>query len=142
MLSSIRARRLYITLPRSRAYLLTQPRTGHSWLATHAKLHRLREDDKCECGVKETVVHVLVNCPKLVNLRQKLRKEIGNAFNNMSIMLRGRGRGEQQSKVTISAQHSTLNAVLDFAEASHRFRSRAPDSGGNRIPRQSGKQRP
>ena len=63
---------MYGSLPRNRAYLLTQLRTGHSWLATHRKLHRLREDEECECGTKETVVHVLVDCPRLMELRQEL----------------------------------------------------------------------
>src|SRR5699024_6686248 len=43
-LPSIHTRRLYGPLPRNRAYLLIQLRTGHSWLATHAKLHRFRDD--------------------------------------------------------------------------------------------------
>jgi ribonuclease HI len=37
-LPSIRTRRMYGSLPRNRAYLLTQLRTGHSWLATYGKL--------------------------------------------------------------------------------------------------------
>ncbi|KAL3256503.1 hypothetical protein ABHI18_007559 [Aspergillus niger] len=36
--------------------LLTQLRTGHSWLATYGKQRRLRDDEKCECGATETVV--------------------------------------------------------------------------------------
>jgi ribonuclease HI len=43
----IRARRLYGSLSRNQAYLLTQLRTGHSWLATYGKLHRFRDDDRC-----------------------------------------------------------------------------------------------
>ena len=112
-LPSRHTRQLYDTLPRNRAYLLTQLRTGHSWLATHAKLHRFRDDDKCVCGGKETVVHVLVDCPQLRELRQKLREKIGNSFNNISSMLGGEGK-------------EVLNAVLDFAEASGRFYSRVP----------------
>jgi hypothetical protein len=42
---SIHTRRMYGSLPRNRAYLLTQLRTGHSWLATHGILHKFREDD-------------------------------------------------------------------------------------------------
>ncbi|KAL2009611.1 hypothetical protein VTN00DRAFT_5418 [Thermoascus crustaceus] len=94
-LPSVRARRLYSSLPRSRTYLLTQLRTGHSWLATHGKLHRLREDDRCECGAKETVVHVLVDCLKLRDQRRELRRKIEDAFNNTMFMLGGRG---QESK--------------------------------------------
>jgi hypothetical protein len=43
-LPSIRARRLYDSHPRNRAYLLAQMRTGHSWLATYGKLRRQCED--------------------------------------------------------------------------------------------------
>jgi hypothetical protein len=95
MLPSPRTRRLYDTLPRNRAYLLTQLRTGHSWLATHAKRHGFRDDEKCQCGAKETVVHVLVDCPRLKSLRQQLRRKIGEAFNEISTMLGGKGRAGQ-----------------------------------------------
>ncbi|KAJ8147650.1 hypothetical protein LV162_008857, partial [Aspergillus fumigatus] len=44
-LPSIRTRRMYGSLPRSRAYLLTQLRTGHSWLATHGKRYGLQDND-------------------------------------------------------------------------------------------------
>lgn len=45
--------------------------THHSWLVTHGKLNRHREDDKCVCDAKETVVHVRVDCPRLKELRQE-----------------------------------------------------------------------
>jgi hypothetical protein len=66
-------------------------------------------------------VHVLVDCPRLNTLRQKLRKDVGDAFNNVSLMLGGRGQSGQEGKISSSAQDSILNAVLDFAEASQRF---------------------
>jgi hypothetical protein len=72
-----------------------QFRTGHSWLATHGKLHQFREDDKCECGAAETAVDVLVDCPRLKVIRQELRRKIGIAFNDISDML---GRGSQGKK--------------------------------------------
>src|SRR5262249_4132685 len=122
-LPSIHTRHLYGTLPRNQAYLLIQLRTGHSWLASHAKRHQLREDDKCECGARETVTHILIDCPRLLTLRQKLRKEVGEAFNNISLMLGGRSRQEPK-KLDSSAQRGVVKAVLDFAEASVRFRSR------------------
>jgi hypothetical protein len=55
-LLSKRAQRLYGPLFRNRAYLLAQLRTGHSWLATHPKVLRFVEEDKCECGGKETTL--------------------------------------------------------------------------------------
>ncbi|KAI2874421.1 hypothetical protein CBS11852_10672 [Aspergillus niger] len=45
-LPAIRTRRLYGSLPRNRAYLLTQLRTGHTWLATYQKQHGFQDDDR------------------------------------------------------------------------------------------------
>ena len=125
-LPSVHTRWMYGSLPWNRAYLLTQLRTGHSWLAAHGKLHQFREDEECKCGAKETVVHVLVDCPRLKELRQELRKKVGDAFNNISCMLGGRGQEVKEGRLGSSAQESTIGAVLDFAEASQRFHSRAP----------------
>jgi hypothetical protein len=116
---------MYSSLSRNRAYLLTQLRTGHSWLATHGKPHKFREDNKCECGAIETVAHVLIDCPKLKDLRQNLRRKIGTAFNNMSSMLGGGSQGKKGRQDDMQ-DSSVLGAILDFAEASKRFQSRAP----------------
>ena len=133
-LPSIHTRRMYGSLPRNRAYLLTQLRTGYPWLATHGKLHRFREDEECECGAKETVIHVLVDCPRLKEPRQELRKKVRDAFNNISCMLGGRGQEGKEGRLSSSAQKSTIGAVLDFAEASQRFHSRAPRGPQNTTP--------
>jgi CO dehydrogenase/acetyl-CoA synthase beta subunit len=97
--------------------LLTQLRTGRSWLATHGKLHRFREDDKCECGATETVVHVLIECPELKAIRHNLRRQIGTAFNDISGMLGG-GSQVKEGKKDDMQDSSMLGAVLDFVEAS------------------------
>ncbi|KAK9594981.1 hypothetical protein V6Z93_010714 [Aspergillus fumigatus] len=132
-LPSIRTRRMYGSLPRSRAYILTQLRTGHSWLATHGKRYGLQESDKCECGAKETVVHVLVDCPRLKDLRNILRRKIGSGFNNISDMLGGKMQGKEGRLNEAEHDGSILGAVLDFAEASERFRSRGPERPQNRT---------
>jgi hypothetical protein len=124
-LPSVHTRRMYGSLRRNRAYLLTHLRTGHSWLATHGKLDKLREDDKCECGAIETVIHVLIDCPKLRVPRQELRRKIGTAFNDISNMLGGRFQGKKGKEDDMQGG-SIIGAVLDFAEASQRFQSRAP----------------
>lgn len=111
-LPASRTRRLYDTLPRNRAYLLTQLRAGHSWLAPYGKQYGFRDDDKCECGAKETVTHVLLDCPRLKVPRQTLRRETGEAFGDIPTMLGG------------SKETSYVKAVLDFAEVSQRFCSR------------------
>jgi ribonuclease HI len=124
-LPATRTRRLYGSLPRGRAYLLTQLRTGHNWLSTYAKTFGFREDDQCVCGARETVTHVLVDCPELAELRRRLRKEVGDTLNSVSSLLGGSNEGEKGKPDTVS-RAKTVNAVLDFAEASQRFRSRAP----------------
>ncbi|KAK9846786.1 hypothetical protein MYU51_000751 [Penicillium brevicompactum] len=118
------------TLPGSWAvrwaeYLLTQSRTGHNWLSTYRKNIGYSDDNQCVCGAQETVTHALVDCPRLVDLRRKLRTEVGDAFNSVSSLLGGSKQGEKGKPDTVSRAR-TVQAVLDFAEASHRFRSRAP----------------
>jgi ribonuclease HI len=118
-------RRLYGSLPRNRAYLLTQLRTGHSWLSTYAKAFRFRDDDLCVCGERESVHHVLFDCPRLGVFRGKLRRKLGDAFNSMSTLLGGPGE-EGRGKIVSASRSKTVEAALDFAEASQRFQSRAP----------------
>ena len=109
-------------LPRNRACLLTQLRTGHCWLSTYAKLFRHRDDDRCVCGARESVIHVILDCPALRHLRRELREKVGDAFNNISTLLEvGGPRGGDAAP-----RAKTVEAILDFAEASQRFQSRAP----------------
>ncbi|OQD77337.1 hypothetical protein PENANT_c114G03644, partial [Penicillium antarcticum] len=118
-------RRLYGSLPRNRAYLLTQLRTGHCWLSTYAKAFRFRDDDLCVCGERESVHHVLLDCERLRELRRELRFKVGEAFNSISTLLGGPGE-EGRGKIDSASRSKTVEAVLDFAEASQRFQSRAP----------------
>jgi ribonuclease HI len=118
-------RKLYGNLPRNRAYLLTQLRTGHNWLASYRKRIGYSDDERCECGAQETVAHVLMDCPKLRELRVELRGKVGDALNSVSSLLGGSNEGEKGKPDTVS-RAKTVQAVLDFAEASQRFRSRAP----------------
>ena len=48
-----------------------------------------------------------------------------DAFNSVSSLLGGSREGEKGKPDTVSRAR-TVKAVLDFAEASQRFRSRAP----------------
>jgi hypothetical protein len=88
-------RRLYGPLPRSRAYLLMQLRSGHCWLATYAKAFRFRDDDLCVCGERESVTHVLLDCPDLKDLRRELRTKAGDAFSSVSALLGGSEEGRR-----------------------------------------------
>lgn len=85
-----------------------------------------REDDKCECGGQGMVPHVLVNCPLLQDLRRELRRKAEDAIGDLPLLLGGKGENGKR-KSNSATRTSTVNAVLGFAEASHRFRSRAPE---------------
>jgi ribonuclease HI len=88
-------RKLYGNLPRNRAYLFTQLRTGHNWLSVHAKKYGFRDDDRCECGAQETVSHVLLECPRLRDLQIELKRTVGDALNSVSSLLGGSKEGER-----------------------------------------------
>lgn len=47
------------------------------------------------CGAPETVIHLLVDCPKLIELRRELRREVGDAFSCISSLLRGSTEGRK-----------------------------------------------
>ena len=117
-------RKLYGNLPRNRAYLLTQLRTGHNWLSSYRKKIGYSDDDRCECGAQETVAHVLMECPRLREPRIELRRQVEDALNSVSSLLGGSNEGEK-GKPDTASRAKTVRAVLDFAEASQRFRSRA-----------------
>jgi hypothetical protein len=74
----------------------------------------------------ETVVHVLVDCPNLRELRQELRDKIGDAFNDISAILGGKPQDIRRRKGW-SINAGVVDAVLDFAQASQRFQSREVD---------------
>jgi hypothetical protein len=78
-------------------------------------------------------VHVLVDCPTLRKLRQQLRNKIGDAFNNVSIMLGGKPQGKTNG---CAINRDILTAVLEFAEASQRFRTGAAEGGRDQTRRQ------
>lgn len=118
-------RRLYGPLPRNWAYLLTQMRTGHCWLSTYAKAFRFQDNDRCVCSDRETLTHVLWDCPNLRDLRRELRGRVGDAFGSVSCLLGGSPEGGR-GKPDNASRAKTVEAVLDFAEASQRFRSRVP----------------
>lgn len=115
-------RKLYDHLPRHRTSLLTQLRIGHTWLRSYQKRIGKSDSDKCECGAIETIIHVLVDCPRLRGPRTQLRQKIKERFNSLSTMLGGRKPGSDGKMVNITVDE--LQAVLDFAEQSGRFRKR------------------
>lgn len=66
----------------------------------------------------------------------------GEAMNDVTAMLGGKGRLGRADGSGESTQKSTLRAVLAFAEASGRFRSRGTRGPPGREPRHRGHDRP
>ncbi|KAJ5827578.1 hypothetical protein N7447_004341, partial [Penicillium robsamsonii] len=62
-------------LSRNRAYLLTQQCKGHNWLFTFPEAFNFRVNGHCTCGAQETVTHLLVDCPRLNQLRRELKRK-------------------------------------------------------------------
>lgn len=60
---------------------------------------------------------------------RELREKVGNAFNNISTLL---GAGGPRGPDT-APRAKTVEAILGFAEASERFRSRAPRGQQSKI---------
>lgn len=88
------------------------------------------------------MVHVLVGCPKLPEIRQQLWNKIGDAFNSIAGMLRGTPHDKQGKAKGRTINNGVLDAVLNFAEASKRFTSRAPGQSQNRNREQGDQHRP
>ncbi|CRL30010.1 unnamed protein product [Penicillium camemberti] len=118
-------RRLYGSLPRNRAYLLTQLRTGHCWLSTYAKAFRFRNDDLCVCGERESVHHVLLDSLRLGGPSKKLRERLATLPTAYRHCWGGPGE-EGRGKIDSDSRTKTVEAVLEFTEASQRFQSCAP----------------
>jgi hypothetical protein len=77
-----------------------------------------REDDKCECGARETVIHILIDCLKLRTARERLRKTIGKKFNSVSLMLGGKPRNLPAKDKKWKISKSDLEAVFNCTVAS------------------------
>jgi arginine utilization protein RocB len=98
-----------------------QLQTGHLWLVFYAKLHRFREDNKYKYKARATVIYILINCLRLSALQQKLKKEIGEVFNNIIHILEDRDKREFKKLDSSAQARSAVNTVLDFTEISLRF---------------------
>jgi hypothetical protein len=78
----------------------------------------------------------MVDCPKLREARRQMRSKVGEAFNSVAVMLGGKPGGDPAKAKNWSIDRDMLNAVLDFAEASKRFQSRAPEGSQHPSRRQ------
>ncbi|KAJ5579030.1 hypothetical protein N7450_007897 [Penicillium hetheringtonii] len=72
----------------------------------------------------KTDAYILLQYPRLLKLRMELRKYIEDMLDSISNLLGNSNEGKKDKPDTVS-RAKTVQAVLGFAEASQRFRSRA-----------------
>ena len=81
--------RLISPLPRRQASLLVQLRTGHAPLNFH--LHRITKADSPSCPQcghpRETVAHLLLDCPEYEGARARMRFKLGTGATSMQYLL-------------------------------------------------------
>jgi len=79
--------RLHENLPRPLTSLLTQLRSGHSFL--HADLYRSKRSltDRCFCGAREDLSHFFLSCPYFATQRKQLVSSLGPLATNLPYLL-------------------------------------------------------
>lgn len=75
----------------------------------------ISDDDRCECGARETVIHVLVDCPLLSELWKELRQRIGDSFKSVATMLGGDAT-RRGGPINQPVDRAVVIAVIEFAE--------------------------
>ena len=80
---------LYQQLTGSEAAILSQLRTGKSFLKEY--LHKINacETAACECGLVESIPHFLFSCRRWTRQRTRLRQQHGVRFGDLSYALGG-----------------------------------------------------
>jgi len=76
-------------LPKAVSSLLIQLRTGHIGLNKH--LFRINRSDSPDCehcpGTQESVHHFIMECPRYLHQRHKLRRALRRDANDMAFLL-------------------------------------------------------
>ena len=81
---------VYNALSAEEASILAQCRTGHSRLRSNLYRMKLAESPSCECGTtRETIEHVIYECPLLQEDRQVAIDAIGHRWRDQSYILGG-----------------------------------------------------
>jgi hypothetical protein len=82
-------RKLYNTLTRTQAAVLSQMRSGYCRLNSYLYKIKAAETDKCQCGKEETVKHFILEYPQWTEERARLNDDIGRRANELSYLLGG-----------------------------------------------------
>lgn len=121
---------LYDHLSQPTAAILAQMRTGKCKLKSYLHLIGAEDSDLCECGQKETVKHVLLDCRRWNAERRELRMSMRDIsrWGDVSFLLGGwSGRKDPAEKYVDGEAASwkpnlgAVKATIDFAKKIGRF---------------------
>ena len=80
---------LYQQINSTEAAILTQLRTGKTFLKEYLHKINASETAACDCGLTESIPHFLFSCRRWVQQRIKLRQQHREWFRDLSFILGG-----------------------------------------------------
>jgi hypothetical protein len=90
--------KMYQQLNSTEAAILTQLRTGKSFLKEYLYKIEASETATCDCGSTESVAHFLFSCSRWAHQRIKMKQQHGRRFGNLSHALGGYSSRQEGGK--------------------------------------------
>lgn len=124
---------LYWQLSSTEAAILTQLRTGKTFLNEYLYKIKASETAACDCGSIESVAHFLFACRRWRQQRAKLRQQHGERFGELSYALGGyssRQEGGESIDGPIEqwkADMEAVRATIEFARSTGRLQPNVRD---------------
>jgi ribonuclease HI len=116
---------LYQQMNSAEAAILTQLRTGKTFLKEYLHKIKASETAACDCGLTESIAHFLFSCSRWVRQRAKLRRQHGERFGDLSYALGGYSN-RQEGGENIDGPIERWKPDIDVVRATIEF---AKDTG-------------
>ena len=115
-------RKLYASLSREEASVLSQLRTGKCRLNEHLQRICITESADCVCGQAETVRHFIIECSQWQQQRQILRQEVRQRPGDLAFLLGAwSGPKVDGARVKWKPNMAAVRATIKFALATGRL---------------------
>jgi hypothetical protein len=120
---------LYRQLNSKEAAILTQLRTGKTFLKEYLFKIKASETATCDCGFTESIAHFLFSCSRWKQQRTKMRQQHGERFGDLSYALGGySSRQEGGKNIDGPIEHwkpdiSMVRATIQFATDTGRLQA-------------------
>ena len=129
-----RSAEMYQQLNSAEAAILTQLRTGKTFLKEYLYKIKASETAACDCGLMESIAHFLFSCNRWERQRAKLRQQHGQRFGDLSYALGGyssRREGNESIDGPIERwkpNMDTVRATIQFAIDTGRLQADSQDT--------------